>query len=399
MQAVNAIQLYNAGRDAERLQLKYRKMRGGDFPFLRATCHLFYDRLPVDGVFKKAPAVWMCGDLHIENFSSYKADNRLTHYDISDFDEAALAPASWDLVRLLCSLQVGATSIGIKPTEARALCNTFIETYAQTLAGGKAYWVERETSKGLVRELLDSLRDRQRKDFLASRVVMKNKRPLLRTDGSKALPASKADKAMVTEFMAEFARTQPNPGFFKVLGVARRIAGTGSLGVPRFVLLVHGKGGSDGHYLLDLKQTLASALLPKLKVKQPRWESEAHRVVALQSRLQAVSAAFLHPVRMDNKSWVLRELQPSEDRLTLDGSSQKRAELSEVVATMARIVAWAHLRSAGREGSATADELIAYGQRKKWRKKLLDASHEATLQVRRDAAAFNSAYDEGAFEA
>lgn len=248
-----------------------------------------------------------------------------------------------------------------------------------------------------MRELLDSLRDRQRKDFIAGRTVTRGKRRVLRTDGSKALPASEADKAMVTRFMASFARAQPNPDFFEVLDVSRRIAGTGSLGVPRHVVLVQGKGGPGGHYLLDLKQARPSSLRPHLPVKQPRWLSEAHRVVAVQRRLQAVSAAFLHPVLMDEQPWVLRELQPSEDRLTLDGSTQKRAELAQVVATMARIVAWSHLRSAGREGSANADELIDFGQRSKWRQKLLDASQDCALQVRRDAAAFNAAYDAGAF--
>ncbi|HEY2187158.1 MAG TPA: DUF2252 family protein, partial [Caldimonas sp.] len=85
---VKQILRYNAGRDPERLAMKYRNMRGDAFIFLRATCHLFYAALPSEAVLRKAPAAWACGDLHVENFGSYKGDNRLVYFDLNDFDEA-----------------------------------------------------------------------------------------------------------------------------------------------------------------------------------------------------------------------------------------------------------------------------------------------------------------------
>ena len=97
MDLVRQIRTFNMGRDHERLQIKYRKLRSSPFVFLRGTCHLFYERLPTGGVFKSAPLTWVCGDLHLENFGSYKGDNRLVYFDLNDFDEAALAPASWEL--------------------------------------------------------------------------------------------------------------------------------------------------------------------------------------------------------------------------------------------------------------------------------------------------------------
>ena len=97
-------------------------MRASAFAFMRGTCHLFYDQLPRSGVFKSAPPVWVCGDLHLENFGSYKGDNRLVYFDINDFDEAALAPVSWDLVRLLTSL-LGRRrdALGAAPGNAQAV--------------------------------------------------------------------------------------------------------------------------------------------------------------------------------------------------------------------------------------------------------------------------------------
>ncbi len=398
MDVVREIRSFNQGRDPERLALKYRNMRASPFVFLRGTCHLFYDRLARIGAPRSAPLAWVCGDLHLENFGSFKGDNRLVYFDINDFDEAALAPATWDLVRFLTSLRVGAESIAVGQREAARLCEVFIASYASALGLGKAYWVERDTAQGLVRELLDGLRDRQRPQFLASRTDMKGRRRVLRADGKKALPASEAQRALVLEVVRQYAAQQPNPGFYEVLDVARRIAGTGSLGVERYAVLVEGKGSPNGNYVLDMKQALPSSLVPHLKVAQPKWKSEAHRVVALQRRVQAVSMAFLQPVVVQRVPYVLRALQPAEDRVALGGrSARSAADLQGVITVMANLVAWAQLRSGGREGSDIADDLMDFARRGKWKSRVLDASVEAAAQVRRDWSTYAAAYDDGSF--
>lgn len=266
MDVVREILSFNANREPERLQLKFRNMRTSPFVFLRGTCHLFYGRLPGSGIFRSAPLGWVCGELHLENFGSYKGDNRLVYFDINDFDEAALAPVSWDLVRFLASLWVGGETLTARRRETRKLCEIFLESYATTLRAGKAYWVERDTAQGLVRALLDGLRERQRTQFLAARTELRERRRVLRIDGKKALGVDKAQDAAVRAVVAQYAEAQPNPDFYQVLDVARRIAGTGSLGVDRYAILVEGKGSPDGNYVLDLKQALASSLVPHLKV-------------------------------------------------------------------------------------------------------------------------------------
>jgi uncharacterized protein (DUF2252 family) len=395
---IKCIQDYNAGRDPERLQLKYRNIRGNPFAFLRGTCHLFYARLPKSGLFQSAPATWICGDLHLENFGSYKGDNRLTYFDMNDFDEAVLAPTSLELVRFLSSVLIAADNLSLNHIESRTLCRSFIDAYGAALTLGKARWVERDTAQGMVGGLLNGLRGRQRVPYLDSRTLRKGKQRVLRTDGKKALPVSEKQRAKVSAFMKTFAAEQPNPDFYKVLDVARRIAGTGSLGVDRYVILVQGKGSPDGNYLLDLKQALPSSLAPFLEVAQPRWKTDAHRVVALQRRCQAVSMAFLQPVVLGKTSYVLRGLQPSEDRVALNRSRQTMNEIEHVITVMGDIVAWAQLRSAGRQGSAIADELIAFGQSKKWKKQLLEVAQDCAIQVRKDWQTYSRAYDDGVFQ-
>ena len=399
MDVVQQIQAFNADRDPERLKIKYQKMRSDPFGFLRGTCHLFYERLSAAKPLNSSLLVWLCGDLHLENFGSYKGNNRLAYFDVNDFDEAALAPASWDLVRMLTSVLVSAESLSISQSAAHTLCFVFLDNYAASLALGKAFWIESETAPGLIRELLERLRDRQRIKFINSHTTVRDKTRVLKVDGKKALAVSDAQRIAVTDFMASFAKTQSQPEFFKVLDVARRIAGTGSLGIDRYAILVNGKGTPGGHYLLDLKESLASCVAPHFAALQPKWRSEAHRIVEVQRRLQAVSVALLQPVRFDGNAYVIRELQPAEDRFTLAGAPKTMGELKVAIGTMGQMIAWAQLRSAGREGSAIADELIAFGLKKRWKEKLLAASEACAMQVAKDSATFNEAYDGGAFDA
>ncbi|APA87379.1 DUF2252 domain-containing protein [Paraburkholderia sprentiae WSM5005] len=395
----NIIASFNAGRDPERLAMKYKAMRGSPFVFLRGTCHLFYERLPRAKVLDDAPHVWICGDMHFENFGSYKGDNRLVYFDNNDFDEACLAPASYELVRLLTSVLVGAADLKLSRAEALALCHTALDAYSAALADGKSRWIEAETATGMVRDLFVALASRTRAAHLDRRTVLKGKTRMLKVDGKKALPVSDERRAAVEQFMQRFALTEPNPEFYRTLDVARRIAGTGSLGVDRYVILVEGKGSPDGNYLIDLKEALPSSVSAHVKVTQPKWQTEAQRVVEVQRRNQAVSQAFLHAVEFNQRSYVLRSLQPSEDRVALADWGGKLPRLEEVINNMAQLSAWAQLRSGGRQKSAIADDLIAFGSRRDWQMPLIELAAQCAAQVAADWKAYREAYDRGAFEA
>ncbi|KQV45114.1 DUF2252 domain-containing protein [Massilia sp. Root335] len=398
MNIVKRILKENYGRDPERLAMKYRALRDSPFAFLRGTCHLFYDRLAESGFDVTAPAVWCCGDLHLENFGSYKGDNRLVYFDINDFDEAALAPASWELVRLAASMHVGLTAQGLAEECVVALVERMISQYAQTLAHGKANWIERDTTQGVVRELLDHLRERKRVDYLNSRTRVVRRRRVLHIDGRRALAISQAERDDVEATFLAFAGRQLHADFFKVLDVARRIAGTGSLGVARYVVLVEGRGSPDRNYLFDLKQAVPSTLGRQFKSLQPRWDDDAQRIVSVQERMQAVTSACLHAVTHAGAPFVLRALQPSEDRLPFDRFGAQHDLFEDAIALLARCAAWAQLRSSGRQGSANADELIAFAGKKKWQRQVGQAAAAMATQVNADWTSYADAYDTGQFQ-
>ncbi len=395
---VKRIQQFNAGRDPERLVMKYRNMRSNAFVYLRSTCHLFPAQLPDQKTLAKAPAIWSCGDLHLENFGSYKGDNRLTYFDINDFDESALIPASWDVVRVLASIRLASAELEFKSERVREIIDMWLDAYFRALRQGSARWLERDTAVGPVRELLATVTTRKRKDFLDSRTVKHSNKRRLLVDGKKALPASKTQRTQVDEFMTQFAGTQDEKNFYDVLDVGRRIAGNGSLGVDRFVVLVRGGGNPDNNYLLDLKQATPSALSTALTIKQPTWQSEGERVVTLTQRCQAVPVAFLHAIRMNGRDYVLRDLQPSADRVSFSDEVRSEDRLNELMQTIGECTAWSHLRGSGRQGSAIADELVEFACNAQWPKLLRKASALCAETICSEWKTYSEAYDDKFFE-
>jgi uncharacterized protein (DUF2252 family) len=114
--------------------------------------------------------------------------------------------------------------------------------------------------------------------------------------------------------------------------------------------------------------------------------------------MQAVAMAFLNPIEWQHASYILRALQPTEDRVALGDEGVTLDDIQGVIGTMAHVMASAHLRSSGRQGSAIADELIAFGEaRTRWGDGLVEAAQACADAVNSDWRTYCKAYDDGAF--
>jgi len=374
------------------LAAKYAAMREdreNPFVFFRATCHLFYEDLEIKSSFKKAPLTWICGDLHLENFGNYKADNRHVYFDINDFDEGLLAPVTWEIARFLTSIFVASKTFMIAEPIAEMLCQQFLHSYTSALAMGTAYWMGVDTAPEAIAKLLSRKTEVQRKEVLAKYTNLSRDKQKRRIDLNcgKTIPISDQQQQKVEAFMESFGAKQANRKFFKLLDVAQRIAGKGSLGIERYVLLVEGKGSPDNNYLLDLKKSLSSSLTPYAICDQPTWKHEADRIVSIQRRSQAMPIAFLEAVTIDKDAFVLRELQSTTsptDHLKIHKWDDDLEESQELMRTLGQVVASAHLRSSGRQGAAIADELIDFAGKSKWQAEVLNYAKKYSKQVNED---------------
>ena len=86
------------------LDLKHREMRSAPFPFFRATFYRWAQTWEkISGGAARGPRVLAVGDLHVENFGTWRDIEGRLIWGINDFDEAWQLPYTNDLVRLATS--------------------------------------------------------------------------------------------------------------------------------------------------------------------------------------------------------------------------------------------------------------------------------------------------------
>src|SRR5579872_1046149 len=101
---IKKINEYNAGTPPVLKDLKWNAMKESPFRFFRGTCHLFAQDFMRLYKNKSKVKSWICGDMHFENFGSFKGENRLVYFDLNDFDEAILASPEPEIARFLTSI-------------------------------------------------------------------------------------------------------------------------------------------------------------------------------------------------------------------------------------------------------------------------------------------------------
>ncbi len=354
----------NQGRMPLLLRRKFDAMAADAFAFLRGTAGLGHRSVDLAAL-PPVPTGWICGDLHLQNFGSFRGANRLVYFDLNDFDEAARMPVCLDLLRLLGSLYTAAPGIGVSRAAAQALARQTLNAYASALVRGKAFWLERETAVGAISALLKQTARRKRQDLLATRTHLVGGQRKIRVDGLRYLPVARnaAVRPQIEAALEQLGRSDGNSDFFRLRDVAFRVAGMGSLGVQRYVALVRGKGDPGRNALIDFKHAVGSAAIGAFpKISQPPWSSEAGRVVGVQDLCQAASPAYLNAMRLGELPVVVRELQPVEDKVALSPLARRLDRFDVTLESMAHLSAYAQLRSAGRHGACSVEELIAFGQ-------------------------------------
>jgi uncharacterized protein (DUF2252 family) len=366
------------------------------FYFFRGAAHLFYEDLANANALPASPLTWVCGDLHIENFGSYKGDNRLVYFDITDFDEAALAPASWELVRMVTSIFVALITMGATNAEAKNMALLFLEKYAAVLGKGRSRYIEPQTVKGIVRSFLLKVSERKQKDLVKER-TKKNGQFRLLADNKRLFTITPPLAYALRGFINNWITTSMHQHRYRVIDAGFRIAGTGSIGVKRYLFLLE-RFGARKYLLLDMKQTLPSSLQSHLKTQQPVWPSEAERAVAIQERMQNIPPALLGAGIFNNESYVIREMQPTADKINFDTLENRYNDIEEVLENMALLTASAQLRSSGRQGAAVADELIAFGRDGSWIQSIITYAAQYAHQVKADYNNYLAAYNTGYFE-
>ncbi len=400
---VDEILRFNQDRKAGLLKIKYARMAENVFAFFRGTDHLFAARWPQIRPADAGPGILICGDLHLENFGAYQADDREFRYDINDFDEALVAPCAFDLVRATTSVLLAAEVWNVSPVQASCIAYDFLASYrataAEAIRSGHLGEVTLGQSKGPIWDLLGDTAVGVQADLLDRHCQMTKhgKRRIIRSD-DKHPDLDEKEANAVREAVEKQGDTTPTPDAYRVLDVTGRILGIGSLGVRRYMVLVAGGDTPDTNRLLDVKEARASSAAGCSDCPQPdTGGNDAARIVLAQRELQSKPAAGLAAIEIDSLPFRVRELVPDENRSKLDRLHKQPEKLRRAVTVVGQLTLWSQVRGC-RLGVPDARRLLASWVAGPALDAVLASAVRSADATCRDFKSFGEAYASGHFE-
>ena len=275
------------------LALKHASMAEAPFPFLRATFYRWLQQwTKINSDLTNAPRVLGVGDLHIENFGTWRDTEGRLIWGVNDLDEAWPAPYTLDLVRLTTSayLAIEGEHLGCTRREA---AEAIEEGYRDSLKGGGRAFILAEQHQWLRLMALSKLRDPVR--FWAK---MQENPPY------PAKPPAEVRKL--------FEASLPNgkQGY----ELKRRIAGLGSLGHPRILAL----SCADGAFIARE----AKAIRPSAWA----WHTNSPTETIYGGKLIDGAIRVKDPCVHFDGRWVVRRLAPDCSRIELATLPKERDE-------------------------------------------------------------------------
>jgi hypothetical protein len=273
--------------------LKHRYMASAAFPFLRATFYRWAQWWPIlCPELARAPRVLAVGDLHIENFGTWRDLEGRLIWGVNDFDEAWPAAYTVDLVRLLASayLAIEEQHLSLSRKEA---ARAIEQGYRDSLAKGGKPFVLAEHNRWLRLLALNKLRDPVH--------FWEKMRACPRYKGIPPVGVAKLLKAML-------------PFRTEKYELRSRIAGLGSLGHPRIVALTTWHGA---HVAREAKQLTPSAWI---------WARRLDTTEILSREIVDRAVRIPDPHVHFAEHWLVRRLAPDCSRIEISTLPAERDE-------------------------------------------------------------------------
>ncbi|MBT0993319.1 DUF2252 family protein [Cellulomonas sp. DKR-3] len=395
---VGAVLAQSATRVAELVPLRHERMAASAFAFYRGSAGVMAADLAAGQ--HSGLVVQLCGDAHLSNFGVFGSPERRLLFDLNDFDETLPGPFEWDVKRLVASVELAGRHIGASDAVRERACRGAAREYRRTMRGfaderALDVWYARldarETSTSLDlgldrtaqrawRRLTGKAASREHGHAVARLTA-------LREDGTRrfvsdpplvvplddVMPPPEAVRfragmaQLVLHWRESLAPDRRHlAAQYRVVDLARKVVGVGSVGTRAWVLLLEGRTPDD-LVVLQAKEAQASVL--EAHVGASGYRHHGRRVVEGQRLMQAASDIFLGWQTVAGLDGVERDYYVRQLR-DWKGSVPVEALRAEALGPYARACAWtlarAHARSGDRAAiaaylgaSARADEAFA----------------------------------------
>jgi uncharacterized protein (DUF2252 family) len=319
----------------ELVPIRYGRMLASPFSFYRGGALVMaadLARTPSSGL-----QVQLCGDAHISNFGAYASPQRRTVFDINDFDETHPGPFEWDVKRLAASLAVAGRDNGFSAKKRRKIVLATAAAYRASMVkfagqGNLPVWYAQLDMNEVLSQIgdqldakrrarteaaLDKAQSRDSIQALAKLTTMVDGRARIKSQPPLLVPMEELlgqKEALVSyerlgSLHESYRRTlqwdrRHLLEQFKLVQVARKVVGVGSVGTRSWILLLEGLDGADPLFL-QAKEAQASVLSGF--VKTTGVQNQGERVVNGQHLMQASSDIFLGWQRQEGPDGVERD--------------------------------------------------------------------------------------------
>jgi uncharacterized protein (DUF2252 family) len=411
-------------RVPELVPIRYGRMMVSPFAFYRGAAYVMASDLastPVSGL-----RVQACGDAHLMNFGIFASPERTLMFDMNDFDETLPGPWEWDVKRLAVSFEVATRSRGFADKDRRAMVLQAVRSYREAMRTFAAMknlevWYAKldiDTILQQLREQKDTAEVAKNTERAITKIRTKDNtrafekltvagegEPRIAADPPLLVPVSDLVTGVSREEFMDSVRAilrgyrrtiqRDRSRFlesYRVVDVARKVVGVGSVGTRTNVALLLGRDDQDALFL-QVKEAKDSVLAPF--VGRSLIKNQGQRVVEGQRLMQATSDIFLGWLRFAGVDGVehdhyVRQLWDAK------GSVDPAVMLPKGFEVYARVCGWtlarAHARSGDRVAiasylgktevfdNAIADFSVAYAdQNERDHKALVDAVKNARV--------------------
>jgi uncharacterized protein (DUF2252 family) len=353
--------------------IRYARMLANPFAFLRGSAAVMsadLARTPITGL-----RVQACGDMHVANFGVFASAERNLVFGINDFDETLPGPWEWDLKRLAASIVASGRFLGADAVLCEEGVRAAVRSYRKRMRryaemGWLDVWYARIDERGILdalspdaaagaERIMAKARQRTHTQVLAKmselvddrhRIV--ENRPLIvreqRTQDGR--PVAEAMAAVLDLYIASLPEERRTLlARYRVVDVARKVVGVGSVGTRCWVVLLTGNGADDPLFL-QYKEAQPSVLAPYAKA--PRWASEGQRVVVGQRIIQGAPDIFLGWGTYKGLHFYMRQLRDMKGGVEFEPGKVKVKNLPQYGKLCGWALALAHAKSGDPAGIA-----------------------------------------------
>ena len=327
---VSIVLASNKGRQQELIPMRMGRMAASPFTFLRgAAAVMAWD---LSNTPNMGHTVVIDGDAHLNNFGFYGTPQRDLVFDLNDFDEATFGPWEWDLKRLAASVNVAARENGMNRRERRASVMRCVQGYRMNLKRLQAmpaldiWYLHAQVGRASPLVQIDP-KSQAIVAKAAAKARTQNNLALLqkiaarrgsgawqfRTDPSILTPISSATRKRVIEGLNGYTSTLLRERKsllrkYRVVDVAHRVVGVGSVGTRAYIALLMGRGDDDPLFL-QVKEATPPAHAPYLPKLPEEFSHEGKRVVMFQRAIQASSDLLLGWTSIDKRPFYVRQMK------------------------------------------------------------------------------------------